>query len=95
MYMRVCISYSVFCILYFVLCILYSVLYVVGGGGEGWLVEQSEFTMSRSTPLFHPTHTNAHTAAAKQWGGRGGGSPPHIQPFVQNNLEINSYMKSK
>jgi hypothetical protein len=34
-----------------------------------------------------------YTAAVKQWSGRGRVAPP-IQPFVQNNLEINSDMKS-
>ncbi len=36
------------------------------------------------------------TAEAKQWGGRGRGAllPTHIEPFIQNNLEINSNRKS-
>ncbi len=97
LYYVFCILYSVFCVLcsvfrslYFVFCILSCML----RRGEVWWAVQSKFTSSRSPP---PPPPLIQTHLQHNGGGRGGGGlylllP--IQPFVQNNLEINRDMKS-
>jgi hypothetical protein len=77
--------YDTASILYTVFCILHSV-------PAKWI-----YYVPLTTPFPIPIQT--HKAAANQWGGRGALLPsslPHtyVQPFVQNNFEINSDMKS-